>query len=150
MAATITSATAVYLLSITGVFNTPVQLSGFSADEAFDTNAVDATVTQIGVDGTGVGGYVPRAVEQTISLLASSPSNAVFDQWIQAMDAALDTIYASGSIRLASLGVQYTMPFGVLKRYPIAPNARRVLMPRVFTIEWLPQRGSPAVTVSPI
>jgi hypothetical protein len=150
MAATITSATAVYLLSITGVFNTPVQLSGFASDEAFDTNAVDASVTQIGVDGTGVAGWVPRPVEQTISLLASSPSNAVFDQWIQAQDAQLDVIYASGSIRLASLGVQYTMPQGTLKRYPIAPNARRVLMPRVFTIEWLPQPGTPAVTVAPI
>ena len=148
--ATITSATAVFLLSITGVFNTPVQLAGFGPDEAFDTAAVDATVTQLGVDGTGVGGYVPREVDQTITLLASSPSNAVFDQWIQAQDALLDVIYASGSIRLQSLGVQYTMPQGVLKRYPIAPNARRVLMPRQFVITWLPQPGTPAITVSPI
>src|SRR5580658_7175916 len=126
---TITSATSSFILNIPGVFNTGVALQGYGPDEAFDTAAVDASVTQLGVDGTGVAGWVPREVDQTITLLASSASNATFDQWIQAQDAISDIIYASGSIRLPGLGIQYTMVQGTLKRYPIAPNARRVLMP---------------------
>lgn len=148
--ATITSATAVFVLTIPGVFPSGVQLQGFGPDEAFDTQQVDSAVTQLGVDGTGVGGWVPREVDQTITFLASSPSTAVFDQWVSAQDAIADVIYAAASIRLASLGVKYDMGFGVLTRYPIAANARRVLMPRQFVIRWLPQPGVPAITVSPI
>lgn len=148
--ATITSATSAYILTIPGVFNAAVALQGYSVDEAFDTEAVEASVTQVGVDGTGVAGWVPRAVDQTITLLASSASNDVFDQWVRAQDAVSDIIYASGNIRLPGLGIQYTMALGTLKRYPIAPNARRVLMPRAFVITWLPQPGIPAITSAPI
>ena len=150
MATTITSATAVYILTVPGVFNAAVQLQGWSADEAFDTAQADASVTQLGVDGTGVSGWVPREVEQTLSLLASSPSNNIFDQWVAYQDSISDVVYASGSIRIPSLKVQYTMVQGTLQRYPIAPNARRVMMPRAYVIRWLPQPGIPAVTVSPI
>jgi hypothetical protein len=147
---TITSANSVFVLTIPNVFGNGVQLQGFGPDEAFDTADVDAIETQVGVDGTGVGGWLPREVEQTITLLASSPSNAVFDQWIAAQDAIQDVIYASGVIRLPSLSIQYALAQGVLRRYNTTPNARRVLQPRRQMIRWLPQPGSPAVTVSPL
>jgi hypothetical protein len=147
---TITSANAVYLLSISGVFTIPVQLQGWAVDEAFDTEAVDAAVTQVGVDGTGVAGWVPREVPQTLTLLPSSPSNDVFDSWVQAQDAIQDIIYASGSIRIPSLGKVYSMVQGVLMSYPIVSDAKKVFQPRVFKLNWLPQPGIPAITVSPI
>lgn len=148
--ATITSANAVFLLGIAGVFAPAVQLQGWGVDEAFDTEAVDAAETQLGVDGTGVSGWVPREVTQTLTLLASSASNDVFDAWIAAEDAIEDVIYATGNIRIPSTRKQYSMPQGTLKRYPTAPNARKVLMPRQFTIIWQPQPGVPAMTVSPM
>lgn len=148
--ATITSATATYLLSIAGVFPTPVQLQGWGVDEAFDTEAVDAAVTQVGVDGTGVAGWVPREVPQTLTFLASSPSVEIFDQWIRAQDAISDVLYANGIIRIPAIGIQLTLGMGTLTRYPVASNVKRVLQPRVFTIHWLPQPGVAAIVPSPL
>ena len=148
--ATITSATAIYILGIAGLFTPGVQLSGWAVDEAFDTETVDAAETQLGVDGTGVSGWIPREVPQTISLLATSPSAAVFDAWIAAEDAIQDVIYATGNIRIPSLGLQYSMPQGTLKRYQTAPNAKKVFMMRSYTIVWQPQPGISAMTVAPI
>lgn len=148
--ATITSANSIFILGITGLFIPGVQLQGFGPDEAFDTEAVDVAETQLGVDGTGVSGLVPFEVPQTITLLASSPSNDVFDAWIAAEQATGDVIYATGNIRFPSIGKQFTMPQGTLKRRPPAPNARRVLMPRAYTIVWQPQPGVPAMSVSPL
>lgn len=148
--ATITSANAVFLLGIPGVFAPAVQLQAWGVDEAFDTEVVDAAETQLGVDGTGVSGWVPREIPQTITLLASSPSRDVFDAWVAAQDAISDVIYATGNIRIPSLGKQYAMPQGTLKRYPTAPNARKVMMPTAYQIIWQPQPGIPAMTVAPL
>ena len=119
-------------------------------DDAFETEAVDAAETQLGVDGTGVAGWVPREYPQTITLLASSPSNDLFDTWAAAQDAISDVIYATGIIRLPSTKKAYAMAQGVLQRYPIIPPAKRVLGPRVYRITWQPQPGVPAITVSPL
>lgn len=148
--ATITSANSVFMLGVAGLFVPAVQLQGWGVDEAFDTEAVDAAETQLGVDATGVSGWVPREISQTLTFLASSASCDVFDSWIAAQDAIEDVIYATGNIRAPSLGKQWAMPQGTLKRYPTAPNAKKVFMPRAYTIIWQPQPGVPAMTVSPI
>jgi len=148
--ATITSANSVFMLSVSSVFPAPVQLTGFGPDEAFDTEQVDAAVTQMGVDGTGVSGYVPREITQTITLLASSNGISLFNAWIAAEDTIQDVLFATGSIRLPSLGIKFDMPQGTLRRFPTVPDARRVLMPLRYSIIWQPQPGVPAITVSPL
>lgn len=50
MSNTITSANAVFMLSVPGVTAAPTQLYEFGVDDAFLTEAVDATETQVGVD----------------------------------------------------------------------------------------------------
>lgn len=147
---TITSATASFTLSVAQVFPTPVTLQGFGPDDAFDIEDVDTAETMVGVDGTGVAGWIPRQVTQTITFLASSPSCDIFDQWLQAMDTISDILYATGLIRIPAIGKQYSMPLGTLRRYKTAPDAKRVLQPRRYNIVWLPQPFAPAVIVSPI
>ena len=136
--ATITSANAAYLLAVAGIFPAATALQGFGVDDAFETEAVDAAVTQLGVDGTGVAGWVPREYPQSITLLASSPSNDLFDTWASQQDAVSDVIYATGIIRIPATGKQYAMAQGVLQRYLPIPPAKRVLGPRVFRIVWQP------------
>lgn len=151
MALTITSASAVYMLSIPGVFGGPQQLQGFGVDDAFDAEAVDSAVVQTGVDGHGVAGWVPREVPQTITLIAASPSFVVFDSWIAAMDALYEIIYASAVISIPSIGRKYTCLQGALTRYPTMPAARRVLNQRAFTITWMPPGNrQPAIINAPI
>lgn len=134
--ATITSANSVYTLSVATIFATPVQLQGYAADDAFTTSQLRAAETQMGVDGQLAGGFVFAAVEQEISLLASSASNALFDQWYAASINARDAYPASATVQLPSLGIKWTMSNGFLTMYSIIPEARRVLQPRKFQITW--------------
>jgi hypothetical protein len=149
-ARTITSANSVFLLAVPGVFTAPVQLQEYAADEAFDTEAVDVAETQIGVDGTGVAGWVPHEFMMTISFLASSQSVDLFEEWNRQNDSIQEIYYASGVIRLPAVHKQVTLARGVLRRFSPQPNVRRVLQPRVFTITWLPLPGQPAAIVSPL
>ena len=148
---TITSANAIYTLQIPGVFGSPQQIQEFAADEAFDTEEVESAVTQVGVDGVGVAGWVPRAVPQVITLLPSSNSKYIFTDWMEAMDANNEVIYASGIILMSSVGLKYTLHRGMLTRFSTIANARRVLQARRFQVTWLPpavlQR---AITRSPM
>lgn len=148
-ALTITSMNAIYMLTVPGVFNAPQRLEAFGVDEAFETEPVESAVVQTGVDGVGTAGLVPREIPQTITLLASSASFVLFDDWIQAMDALGDIIYATAIITLPSIGRKYTCHKGVLSRYPTMPSARRTLQQRQFQITWLPDVGQPAIFGSP-
>lgn len=146
---TITSANAVYMLAVSSVFPTPQQLQGFAVDEAFDTEQAEINVTQVGVDGVGVAGWVPREIKHTIVLLPSSNSRPIFEQWVTAMDNIRDTLYATATIVLPSLGLKYACQKGSLTRYPQMPGVRRVLQPVRYEITWLPDNGLPAITLAP-
>lgn len=150
MAFTITSANAVFMLAVGGVFPSPVQLQGFGVDDAFTTEMVDASETQVGVDGFGVAGYVPRSPEMTIRLLASSQSFILFEQWVAAQDQLQDVLYANGVISMPAVGRKYTMFMGALMRVSTMADARRVLANREFHIRWLPQGTVPAISAAPL
>ena len=147
---TITSANSVYMLGVPGVFSAPQQLQQFAVDEAFDVEQAEITVTQIGVDGEGVAGWVPRPIVHTISLMATSPSNLLFEQWITALDGAREVIYATGTIALPSIQRKYSMQRGILTRYNEHANVRRTLQSRSFQITWLPGNGLPAFSRAPL
>lgn len=133
---TITSANAIYTLSVDTVFPTPQQLQGFGVDEAFDTEMADLADVVLGVDGIAVAGWRPRLTRQTITLLAASPSFGLFETWQAAMDNSKEIFYATGLIQLPAIGRQYALPQGTLTRYPALPNARRTLQDRRFEIVW--------------
>lgn len=150
MALTITSANAVLLLGIESVYPTPIQIQEFGVDDAFTTSQVAATEVQVGVDGYGVAGYIPRNPEMTIRLLASSASYTVFENWVAAMDVAQDILYANAVVRLSSVRRQYTCYRGSLLGVSTLPDARRVLQNREFHISWLPTGTIPAITFTPL
>lgn len=150
MALTITSANAVFLLGIESIFPTPVRLQEFGVDDAFTTSMVPATETQVGVDGFGVAGYIPRSPEMTVRLLASSRSFSVFEQWIAQMDNLQEVLYCNAQIRLNSVKSQYTCYKGTLLGVSTMPDARRVLQNREFHIQFLPQGTIPAITYTPL
>jgi hypothetical protein len=135
--ATITSANAVYQLSIPAVFpGGPQTLQGFAADEIYGTDPIDAGETLMGVDGILSAGFVYDIVRQTIVLQADSPSAFIFDTWWTSERAIPEKLPASGTIALPTLGIKYTMPFGFLKSYMSIPDGRRILQPRRFVIHW--------------
>lgn len=133
---TITSANAVFSIIVPGLYPSPVQLSGFSAERAWETADLVVTESQMGVDGRKTSGWVPNMIEQTVSLQADSPSKFVFNAIARAMKAAKDALYISGSIVLPSTGESFTLTKGTLKNFKPVPDAGKVLQPMNFSIEW--------------
>lgn len=151
MALTITAANAIFTLAVPGVYNVAQRLQGFGVDDAFTNDLVPTTETQVGVDGFGVAGYVPRAVPMMIRLLASATASfTVFENWIAAQDALQDVLYASAQIAQPSVGRRYTCFQGSLERVSTMADARRVLQNREFHIMWLPQGLQPAISAAPM
>ena len=132
----ITAANAIITLTIPGVFNIPQQLQQFSVDDVADVDTLTVAETLMGVDGFLTGGYVFNKVRYVYTLQADSPSTFVFDQWKFNQDANLDTIPANGLMKLKSLGTKWIWTRGFLTEWSPAPNVKKLVRERKFTVEW--------------
>lgn len=144
MANTITSANAVFTLSIAGLYGAPVQLQGFGVDDAFTTEAVDNAELKMGVDGQFVGGWIPMPVKMGVNFLASSPSILIFETWYNAEQGKEQKLIASGSIILPATSRQYTLTQGYLSSQNVLPDAKKTLGDRKFQITWGSITSAPA------
>lgn len=132
----ITSANALLMLGVTGLFPTPQKIQGFATDDIFDTEALEVGETLMGVDGFLSGGFVYNPVVQGFSLMADSPSAKFFDDWVAAERIINDKYTAFGTIYLQATSRKYAMTKGFLVTAPVLPDAKKVLQPRKFTIRW--------------
>lgn len=133
----ITSANAVITISVSGVFSTPFQLQGFSADNIYDAPETELVQTSMGVDGRLSGGIVFNPFEQTFMIQADSVDTIrFFETWAGRMRTNKTPYTANGNTRLSSVNRNYVMRKGFLvNAHQIAPGAR-TLQPRRFTIRW--------------
>lgn len=134
--ATITAANAVFMISITNLYASPLQLQGFAADDVFSHALVAPVETLMGVDGFLSGGWTPQPKVQTIALQADSPSSYIFDDWYAAQEQAREVYVADAHITLASVQRAFHCVKGFLTNYPPMADARRILQPRRFSITW--------------
>lgn len=132
----ITSANATIFMTIPLLFPVPQQIQQFSADNVFSTDPLKSAETMRGVDGRLTGGYVFGDINQNFMLMADSPSIEFFNQWSLAQQAQRETYTANAVILLTSLGKKWTGTKGFLKNFPIIPDAKKVLQPVTFSIEW--------------
>ena len=133
---TITSANAVYMLTVAGLFPSPVQLQGFATDSAIDTEAVEVAETRLGVDGFMSAGWIPRMTKQTIALQADSPSGFLFETWALTQDAQEEVFIANGVMIVPGIGRKYTLVRGVLTSFSVAPGLKKTSEVRNFVITW--------------
>lgn len=142
MAKSITSANAVIMFAIVGVFDVPQQLQEFAADNIFTTDEVQVTEARMGVDGFLAAGYVNEPVMQGFSFLASSDSCRMFDQWAAQNKIAQDAFFANATVQLPAIGRKWTCTGGTLLRAKPMPDANKTLGDRRFNVLWekvLPQ-----------
>lgn len=132
----LTAANAVIMLGVSGIFDQPQQIQGFSTDDVFDVDQIKRVETQMGVDGVLSGGFVYNETTQTFTLQSDSASNFFFDQWDLAQQAAQETFEASGTIFLPSIGVQWACVKGFLTDVPPMPSVGKLIKPRKYTIRW--------------
>jgi hypothetical protein len=140
---TITSANSVYMLTIPGIYSSPVKLEGFMADAAFANEALELAEIVVGVDGHVSGGFTPNTSDQTISLMPDSPSSDVFDNWIETSLQAREVFPAQAVIIIPSIRKKWNLFNGTLRRGPQIPTAGRVLQGRAFVITWEKIQGAP-------
>jgi hypothetical protein len=133
---TITAANSVVTMTVQGLFSTPVQLQGYSADKAWDTGSIVTTETQIGVDGRKTAGLVFNAVKQTFSFQADSPSVQFFEAIYAAQRAARDVYYLYATIDLPGTSSSYVCNKGTLEDYNAVASAGKVMTAREFSINW--------------
>lgn len=136
MAGSITGATAAYLLSVEGLFDTPIALQGFAVDDVFSTPAIRSAETQMGVDGFMSAGFVYTEIVQSIAIQADSDSGSLFDEWWTAQQAAEELYIANAVVLLKAINRKWTMTRGVLTSYAPIPDAKKLLQPRKFEITW--------------
>lgn len=139
----ITSANSVLMLSVTGLYPIPQQLQGFAADDIFDLGDIAPAEAVMGVDGKLSAGFVHVPIQQGIMLQADSDSNDLFDAWFAAQQAAGEVYFANGIVRLPSVKRSYALTKGVLTGYKPAPDGKKVLQPRKFSITWQTLVGAP-------
>ncbi|MBS0959780.1 phage tail fiber protein [Acetobacter thailandicus] len=132
----ITSANAVFTITVTGLYNSPVTLENYSADRAFETQSRELAETSMSVDGYLNAGWVPNPVMQTISLQANSDSALVFEAIAAAQDTKRGLYRMGGEIQLPSTGRKYTLIRGLLRALNPIPSAGRVLEARSFEVIW--------------
>lgn len=141
--ANITSANAVIMLAINGLFPTAQQLQGFAAEDVFDTDTLESAEVMMGVDGILSAGFVFVPIKQNFALQADSESNNLFETWYLQQQAAKEPFFASGVIHLTSINRTYVMNNGVLTGYKPIADAKKVLQPRQFAITWESVVGAP-------
>jgi len=77
-APTITSANAVFTLTVPGLYDSPVTIEGYATDAAVQVADHNPVHVEMGVDGHLSGGYTPTPKVVTISIAADSPSRKTF------------------------------------------------------------------------
>ncbi|WP_267550380.1 phage tail fiber protein [Rhizobium rhizogenes] len=132
----LTAANAVITLTIPGLFNSPVQIQGFTADNVYEMPTVELTQTAMGVDGYLSAGFVFNPIDQTFSIQADSNANVIFDTWAATMLTQRDTFRVSGETTLKSIGRSFICTNGALISWAPAPAAQKILAPRQALIRW--------------
>lgn len=136
MARSLTSANAVFMLTIPDLFPVPQQLQQFAADDIFSTNPLASAEVSMGVDGHLSAGFVFVPVPQSINLQADSPSCDIFDNWWGASQTVRDAYIANGVVVITAVQRKWTLTRGVLTSYPPMPDGGKILKPRRFEITW--------------
>lgn len=132
----ITGANSVIALAIAGLFPVPQQLSGFAADDVFDTDGVESNEVLMGVDGILSGGWVAVPIQQTYKIQADSPSVFFFDTWWATQQQLRDPLPANGVVTIKTVGRKWTMRRGFLTMYTPIPANKKLLQPLTYRVTW--------------
>jgi len=133
---TITSADAIFALTVTNLYPSAQTLEGYAADAMFALGDTEMAVTVRGADGKLSGGFVFGQYLQTITIMPDSPSRDVFETWQLTSQTSKAVFRCNATIILPAIGRKYTLTNGVLVRVKTIPDAQRVLQAATYQIDW--------------
>lgn len=133
---TITSADAIFALTVTNLYPSAQALEGYAADAMFALGDTEMAVTVRGADGKLSGGFVFGQYLQTITIMPDSPSREIFETWQLTSQTSKAVFRCNATIILPAIGRKYTLTNGVLVRVKAIPDAQRVLQAATYQIDW--------------
>lgn len=136
MANTITSADAIFALTVPNLYNSAQTIEGYQADAMFALGDTEVATSVRGADGKLSAGFVFGEQLQTISIMPDSPSLNIFDTWYKTSQTAKAVFRCNATIILPAISRKYTLTNGVLQRVKVIPDANRVLQGMTFQINW--------------
>lgn len=136
MSGFITSANAIYTLTLSALFNAPITLQNWASDRGFEQDQVEMAETQMSIDGHLNRGFVPRAVNQTLSFSAASDSVSVFEALIAYQQQERTIVSLGAELVIPGTGRRYTFINGCLTAGSVAPNGGNTLENRSFALQW--------------
>jgi hypothetical protein len=140
---TITAANSIFMLSAVGLYNVPVQMQGYAADDAFASEEVEFMEKYMGVDGKMSAGFTPYIVPLDFNLQADSASILIMDAIIAAEKATREKIQLNATIILPSIGMVFAFSTGFLDKGPVGPTAGKVLKPRKYSLAFQDLSAAP-------
>ena len=141
--ATITSSNSIFMLGVSNLFNIPVQMQGYSADDAFSIEDVEMMEKFIGVDGRLSAGYTPYIVPLEFTLMADSASTLMMDALIAAEKVAREKYELNATIVIPGVGFVYAFTRGYLDKASVMPSAGKTLKPRKFSLAFQDLSAAP-------
>ena len=126
----ITAANVVFTLSVATLYTTPQSIQQFDVDDAVDSETVENAEVIKGVDGFMSAGWKPTLPKLNVTLMANSPSNAIFDNWFQQEQTNRTKYLAQGVISLPGIGTQFTLLNAYLMTYMHMPPVKGTLKAR--------------------
>lgn len=144
MAGTLTVANSSMVLRVAGLFDAPVPLQGYAADDVFSAEPATHAETMMGLDGRLSGGWVPSERAVNIVLNGDSDSNLIFEQWASAERQLRDKLIANMTLTIFAINRVYVCTKGFYRTHSSMPDARRILQPRRYTIVFESIEGMPA------
>lgn len=129
---TITTANVVIMLTVPGLYDTPVKIEGFASDAAFASDSVNNAELLMGIDGRLSGGFVPVATPFNVTLQADSPLNVVFENWQATQETTKELLPGNMTAVFPSTGRKYSGTRGFLNNIVKVPTGQKTLQPRTY------------------
>lgn len=129
-------------LTVEALFPQAQRLQGYSADDAFDTEAVENGEYSMGIDGKLSAGFVWNEVPFTITLQADSPSLTLFEQVYQYEQSNRTKLTNNLTVSLPAVSKRYDFKSGFMRSYK-APSGKKILQPAVVVFVFQQMQVSP-------
>ncbi|UMM08422.1 hypothetical protein MKW11_14735 [Gluconobacter frateurii] len=136
MSGIITSADAIFTLTVSALWNAPITLENWGSDRAWEQEALEMAEFRMSIDGKLNKGYVPRAVVQTLTFSAGSSSIPYLEAIVAGQQQSMSIYTLGAELTLNSTGRKYTFTNGGLNSGTVAPNGGATLEDRTFSLTW--------------
>jgi hypothetical protein len=133
MAGSLTVANSALLLSVEALYPAAQRLQGYSADDAYDPDAVENGEYSMGIDGKLSAGFVFNPIPFSITLQADSPSLTLFENVYQYEQSNRTKLASNLTVTIPALSRRYELKNGYMRSYK-APAGKKILQPAAITL----------------